>query len=82
MHIPLTLGVSSNEGSEGCLIFTSHFFNRFSERAEVERFDADMLQQFINALTHFTINLYKKEGEARVDIKLPDVIARGIRRTR
>lgn len=79
-YIPLTLGVSSNDGSEGCLIFTSHFFNRFSERAEVERFDADMLQQFINALTHFTINLYKKEGEARVDIKLPEGIARGIRR--
>jgi hypothetical protein len=46
----------------------------------MERFDSDMLQQFINALLHFTINLYKKEGEIRVDIKLPGGIARGIRR--
>lgn len=79
-YIPLNLGISNNAGSEGCLIFTSHFFGRFSERTETERFDADMLQQFIDALTHFTINLYKKEGEVRVDIKLPGGIARGIRR--
>lgn len=79
-YIPLNLGVSSSGGSQGCLIFTSHFFSRFSERAEVEHFDADMLQRFINALFHFTINLYKKEGESRVDIKLSGSIARGIKR--
>ena len=79
-YIPLNLGISSSGGSQGCLIFTSHFFCRFSERAEVERFDADMLQRFINALFNFTINLYKKEGEVRVDIKLSGGIARGIRR--
>lgn len=79
-YIPLNLGVSSSGGYQGCLIFTSHFFSRFSERAEVERFDADMLQRFINALFHFTINLYKKEGESRVDIKLSGGIARGIKR--
>ena len=79
-YIPLNLGISSSGGSQGSLIFTSHFFCRFSERAEVERFDADMLQRFINALFHFTINLYKKEGESRVDIKLSGSIARGIKR--
>lgn len=79
-YIPLNLGVSNSGGSQGCLIFTSHFFSRFSERAEVEHFDADMLQRFINALFHFTINLYKKEGESRVDIKLSGSIARGIKR--
>ena len=39
-----------------------------------------MLQRFINALLHFTINLYKKEDEIKVDIKLSGGIARGIKR--
>ena len=79
-YIPLNLRISSKEGSDGCLIFTSHFFSRFSERVEVERFDSDMLQRFINALPHLTLNLYKQEDELRVDIKLPGGIARGIQR--
>ena len=77
--IPVVLGMNRENGTDGCIIFTSHFFSRFCERSDMDTFDAETLNRFIGTIPHLTLNPYKEDGQTKVDIRMPGGIGRGIK---
>lgn len=72
---------SFNESTDtnGCVIFTSHFFLRFCERMDIKYRSREMVKTFIDYVNGMIIS-YKgagKHGLHEADISLPGSIGRG-----
>lgn len=78
IFLPVKLGMNRVSGKDGCLIFTSHFFLRFAERTEMQKFDAPMLQLFVKAIPHLTLTINIEEDIRKVDARLPGGVGRGV----
>lgn len=78
--VPIRFGVSDDEADNGCLIFTSHFFNRLAERTDLSSFDQVLLEQFIKAIPLLVLNFYKEGKIEKVDCGIPGGVGIGVKK--
>lgn len=72
----------SNTGNETCaVLFTDHFFLRFTQRLGIEMRSRWMVQKFIEVIPGMTFSTGEEldtQGRVKVDVRLPGSIGRGI----
>ncbi len=71
-----------NQKMTSCIIYTSHFFERFCERLGVKMRSREMVKRFIECVPQqfFTFETLEKGEQVKFNVRLPGSVGRGFKR--
>lgn len=71
-----------NNGMTSCVIYTSHFFERFCERLGLKIRSREMVKRFVECVPQqfFTFETPKAGEQAKFNVRLPGSVGRGFKR--